>query len=232
VKHTEEGSEDAILNIKGRLLVFCVAAGLPIGSVRAFDQARWSHACQRALKSVEACDLTDTYIEFACDRTARKSGSAGEAREDIERTIRPICETADSERPGRNEDRNRANQQSKSDEDTVYVGPAPCVITTACSELCGLDDDCYELKSLRKFRDRYMIADPAKAKMVRGYYQRSVEILDKLSQREDRMSVLAQAYAFYILPAALLASAGLDRMCYARYCRGIRFLQAAAVGLR
>lgn len=217
------------MRLKGRLLILSLALGIPSNSARAFDQQKWADACQRAIKSVDACDLTDTYIEFACNRTAANSQTASEARTEIETTLRPLCTNGDDvAQAGRNDGSGNTKRTVTSGEGTHVVAPMPCVITTACSDMCDLADDCYELTSLRKFRERYMTADPVRSKAVGEYYRRSTEILTKLSNHDDRIKILAKSYAFYILPAALMATAGLDRLCYSHYCRGIKFLQTAA----
>jgi hypothetical protein len=45
-----------------------------------------------------------------------------------------------------------------------------CFITTACVKYYGLNDNCYQLKTLRKFRDTYLLKSHENALLVGQYY--------------------------------------------------------------
>ncbi len=62
-----------------------------------------------------------------------------------------------------------------------------CFITTACVNYYGLSDNCYQLKTLRKFRDSYLSESVDKQALVEQYYAiapRLVELLEKDKNRE------------------------------------------------
>lgn len=46
-----------------------------------------------------------------------------------------------------------------------------CFITTACVKYYGLKDNCYELQTLRHFRDIYLLKSDRGKRMVGKYYQ-------------------------------------------------------------
>lgn len=54
-----------------------------------------------------------------------------------------------------------------------------CYLTTACSEYKGLTDDCYELTTLRKFRDSYMKENYKSD--IDEYYKIAPSILEKVN---------------------------------------------------
>jgi hypothetical protein len=113
--------------------------------------------------------------------------------------------------------------------ETPYSSGSPaCVITTACVELCNLDDDCFELSALRSFRDRHVAARPDRTEFINDYYKISQCILEKLTPNPKRAQILASAYMYYVLPAAVLASSRCDEACFRLYRRGIGYLADAA----
>jgi len=100
------------------------------------------------------------------------------------------------------------------------TSPEGCFITTACCEVLGLDDDCFELCTLRRYRDEVLAKAPGGADAIARYYALAPEILARLranSERPDR--TLLSVYARFILPAALAAKLGLDASAYRLYVR-------------
>lgn len=85
-----------------------------------------------------------------------------------------------------------------------------CFITTATCEALGRPDDCFELRSLRQFRDRHMMATLAGRKQVREYYELAPQILASIDNSESARS-LGWIYFKYVLPSALLAALRCDR---------------------
>ena len=91
-----------------------------------------------------------------------------------------------------------------------------CFITTACCDLLGLDDDCFELRSLRRYRDQVLAARPGGEADIARYYALAPLILARLPD-ETRNARLVSLYARFILPAALAAQLGLDALAYRLY---------------
>ena len=82
-----------------------------------------------------------------------------------------------------------------------------CFLTTACCELIGLPDDCFELTTLRRFRDKALARMPGGTRDIALYYVLAPAILDTL-RREGRQHELMRLYFSHILPCVLLAWLG------------------------
>lgn len=96
--------------------------------------------------------------------------------------------------------------------------PEGCFITSACCETLGLADDCFELAALRNYRDEVLAATPAGRTVIARYYEIAPLILASLPP-EERTHRLLRAYGRFILPSAIAARLGLDRLAYRLYLR-------------
>lgn len=96
--------------------------------------------------------------------------------------------------------------------------PEGCFITSACCEALGLDDDCFELRALRRYRDEVLAKQSGGPADIATYYDLAPLILVRLPHgaRETRLRAV---YARYILPAALAAHLGLNALAYWLYRR-------------
>lgn len=101
--------------------------------------------------------------------------------------------------------------------------PEGCFITSACCEAVGLNDDCFELRALRRYRDEVLAKRPGGAGEIAAYYALAPLILARLP-REGRKRLLAFLYARYILPSALAAQLGLNALAYRLYAAMLREL--------
>ncbi len=93
-----------------------------------------------------------------------------------------------------------------------------CFLTTACCEVLGLPDDCFELEALRRYRDLVLAASPQGRKDITLYYRFAPAILAALPEVERRDRLLS-LYLRFILPSALAARFGLNRLAQRRYAR-------------
>ena len=108
---------------------------------------------------------------------------------------------------------------AKSFEDDKCAPPAKgCFLTTACCEVLGLPDDCFELRTLRRYRDETLAAMPGGNAAIAAYYLLAPSILDRLP-RQDRAARLLSVYARFILPSAVAARLGLNALAYRLYAR-------------
>ncbi len=79
--------------------------------------------------------------------------------------------------------------------------PAPsfwqkyCFITTACIEAKGLPDYCYELTTLRAFRDEYMSELPYGPALIAEYYKIAPQIVARIKQQPDAAEILTGLYS-------------------------------------
>jgi hypothetical protein len=105
-----------------------------------------------------------------------------------------------------------------------------CFLTTACCELIGLDDDCFELRTLRAFRDGPLAAMPGGREDVALYYQLAPMILAEISRRGDSRR-LSRLYATHILPSALAARLGFNQIARILYTDMMRRLEGRYLGL-
>jgi hypothetical protein len=96
--------------------------------------------------------------------------------------------------------------------------PQDCFITTACCEVLGLGDDCFELRTLRRYRDGILAHTPGGPAAIEQYYASAPSILSRLPEHE-RASSLLRVYARFILPSALAARLGFAGLAYRLYAR-------------
>jgi hypothetical protein len=104
-------------------------------------------------------------------------------------------------------------------EDDKCVPPAKgCFLTTACCDVLGLPDDCFELRTLRRYRDETLAAMPGGNAAIAAYYRIAPSILDRLPP-DERATRLLSVYARFILPSAIAARLGLNGLAYRLYAR-------------
>jgi hypothetical protein len=69
-----------------------------------------------------------------------------------------------------------------------------CFITTACVEAKGLPDDCYELETLRAFRDGYIRAMPNGEALIAEYYEIAPKIVARIKAQPNAQEILSGLY--------------------------------------
>lgn len=113
----------------------------------------------------------------------------------------------------------RKDALAKSFDDDKCTPPAKgCFVTAACCEILGLDDPCFELRTLRRYRDRVLLTLPGGNDAIAAYYLLAPSILERLPENE-RQARLLSIYARFILPSAVAARLGLNRLAYRLYAR-------------
>jgi hypothetical protein len=98
-----------------------------------------------------------------------------------------------------------------------------CFITTACCEVLGLTDDCFELNALRHYRDRVLAGMPGGKDDIALYRRIAPSILERLPEQQ-RVPRLLSVHARFILPSAMAARLGRNRLAYRLYARMMREL--------
>lgn len=69
-----------------------------------------------------------------------------------------------------------------------------CFVTTACCQYKGLEDDCYELTTLRRLRDDYMKNTPMGNSLVKMYYDKAPALVEALDKCENKGEVYENIY--------------------------------------
>jgi hypothetical protein len=147
--------------------------------------------------------------EASVELALRLSGKDADCRFKVDTvTLRKALDWADS----------RREALAKELEDDKCVSPEGCFITTACCEVLGLDDDCFELRSLRRYRDEVLAKQPEGTAAIERYYAQAPVILARLSA-DTREPRLLSVYARFVLPAAIAARLGLNGLAYRLYVR-------------
>lgn len=67
----------------------------------------------------------------------------------------------------------------------TYVSEG-CYLTTACVQFYNLPDNCYELETLRKFRDEYMNSTDEGKSLVDDYYKTAPKIVEKINSLNNK----------------------------------------------
>ena len=70
-----------------------------------------------------------------------------------------------------------------------------CYLSTACTEAMQLPDYCYELQTLRKFRDEYVAQTPEGRKMIEEYYDTAPEIVDAINATGNGNEIFKGLYS-------------------------------------
>jgi|GEM_PF-2392431 len=95
-----------------------------------------------------------------------------------------------------------------------YYGDSDCFLTTAACDGVGLADDCWELRTLRRFRDGWLARQPGGAEDIARYYREAPAIAEKL--RSDPEALL-KLYWTRIIPSALAAQFGANHLARRLY---------------
>lgn len=94
-----------------------------------------------------------------------------------------------------------------------------CYLTTAACEAVGLPDDCWELQTLRRFRDTALpLLDEGHADIAR-YYAEAPTALKQLRRKPGAHKQLLKIYWQTILPCCILAHFGANKLCHRLYRR-------------
>jgi hypothetical protein len=88
-----------------------------------------------------------------------------------------------------------------------------CVLTTAACHAVGLPDDCFELRTMRRLRDRWIITQPFGSTALQWYGAVSATILSAMPRAKVR-PVFLRFYAFRVVPAVCAERLGWHRGAY------------------
>lgn len=83
-----------------------------------------------------------------------------------------------------------------------------CYITTAVCESLGKSDDCYELRTLRDYRDNYLLSNEDGVKVVDTYYNIAPTIVNRIDKSKDSGNIYRNIFDEYINPCIGLIEDG------------------------
>ena len=92
-----------------------------------------------------------------------------------------------------------------------------CFLTSACVEAKGLPDDCYELTTLRRFRDEYMRSKPNGVSDICEYYHTAPVIVEKIKQLPNALEAFEKLYNELVVPCVNLIEADKNEEAYIAY---------------
>lgn len=101
-----------------------------------------------------------------------------------------------------------------------------CYLTTAACGNIGLDDDCWELTTLRFFRDSYMSGSQEGLELIQRYYQSAPALVEKLNQHPNANKIYLSMYWRYIVPSALLIKLGLNKLALRHYRKLVNWVSS------
>lgn len=91
---------------------------------------------------------------------------------------------------------------------------AGCFLTSACCSYKELPDDCYELTTLRKFRDNYLKNIPNGQIMIEEYYSIAPAIVSAIEKQDNKEAIYKEIYATISECVKLIESDKLDETLF------------------
>lgn len=79
-----------------------------------------------------------------------------------------------------------------------------CYLTSACMFAKGLPDNCYELETLRHYRDTWLMASEEGRNIVRQYYEIAPKIVSAINDSENSREVYELLYDKMVMPCVRL----------------------------
>ena len=89
----------------------------------------------------------------------------------------------------------------------IYKGNSSsggCYLTSACVYAKGLPDDCYELETLRKYRDTWLKGSAEGLTLVAQYYETAPKIVSAINDTVNSKSIYEMIYEKMIKPCVAL----------------------------
>ncbi|MBQ3393841.1 MAG: hypothetical protein IJG64_01650 [Oscillospiraceae bacterium] len=94
-----------------------------------------------------------------------------------------------------------------------------CFLTTACVSSRGLADDCYELATLRRYRDTYLNDREGGNLDIDEYYSLAPQIVHAIDRLPDRDRIWSKVYEELISTCVRLIEEGKNEEAYRTYKR-------------
>ncbi len=101
-----------------------------------------------------------------------------------------------------------------------------CFLSTACIRARGLSDNCYELETLRAFRDGYVAAQPGGSALIAEYYSTAPDLVAALGAQPDAAGIYEGLYRDVVKASVRLIDEGQPEGAMALYRRSFEKLRA------
>ena len=105
-----------------------------------------------------------------------------------------------------------------------------CYITTAVCDSLGKEDDCYELTTLRSFRDDYMMHSKVGSTLVREYYEMAPMLVMRMNSFRESKSIYHQIYEQFIQPCITYIEEKRYQDCQNKYREMVQELTSQYIG--
>jgi hypothetical protein len=109
----------------------------------------------------------------------------------------------------------------------VQQGGGGCFITSAACDYFEKPDDCYELTTLRDYRDMWLKLQPGGEELVGDYYEMAPGIVERLDGSPNKDAIYAGLWEDYILPCVRLIEAREYESCREKYIEMVNYLREA-----
>jgi hypothetical protein len=119
------------------------------------------------------------------------------------------------------------------DDCPIYQGGSSsggCYLTSACVFAKGLPDNCYELETLRHFRDGWLALQEGGKELIQRYYQVAPKIVSTINDRSDRREIYDRIYETLVAPCVKLIEAGKNQETMQLYRKVTEDLEAQYCG--
>jgi hypothetical protein len=93
-----------------------------------------------------------------------------------------------------------------------------CYLTSACIESKGLPDDCYELETLRQYRDTWLKSSEKGEAVIKQYYEIAPKIVSAINETEDSKSIYETIYEKMVKPCVTLIQQKKYQEAFELYC--------------
>lgn len=101
-----------------------------------------------------------------------------------------------------------------------------CYITTATCESQGKADNCYELETLRAYRDNYLLQSEEGEAMVKEYYNIAPTIVNRIRREENAKAVYDEIWNTYLCDCIHKIENGEQEACRERYAEMVYDLKS------
>ena len=100
-----------------------------------------------------------------------------------------------------------------------------CYITTAVCEHQNKPDDCYELETLRNYRDNYLLKSESGREIVEEYYNIAPGLVMMIDMQKDADKIYQHIYEKYLTPCIRYIEEERNEECRKLYMQMVRNLQ-------